>query len=285
VAVRLWTIWLDGAEIGAVEHGEGLVPLPVLGADVPDTVFGCVEAGLDAHLRGRIAARVDATDERVPLADAEPGPLYRRPRKLWGIGLNYRAHADDLGAPHPEDPASFMKGDHTIIGPGEAIVLPAQSRRVTAEAELGLVIGRTCRDVDDDDALQMLAGVCPVLDQTAEDILQRNPRFLTVSKNFPTFFSFGPALVTIDEVLDRFGTLAGIRVATVRNGEVHRANVVADMIFSPEHLIGFHSRVMPLFPGDVISSGTPGATVIEDGDIAECRIDGIGTLRNPVRRA
>jgi 2-keto-4-pentenoate hydratase/2-oxohepta-3-ene-1,7-dioic acid hydratase in catechol pathway len=281
--VRLWTIEIDRVEVGAVEVADALVPLPALGDDLPATVLGCVQAGLDTDLRTRIDARASASHERVAIAEARPRPLYRNPRKLWGIGLNYRAHADDLGAPHPDEPASFMKGDHTIIGPDDTILLPAESHRVTAEAELGLVIGQECRDVADTDALSVLAGVCPVLDQTAEDILQRNPRFLTVAKNFPTFFSFGPALVTIDEVLERFGTLGAIRVETVRNGRVHRGNVVEDMLFSPERLIGYHSHVMPLFPGDVISSGTPGAVVIEDGDLAECRIDGIGTLRNPVR--
>ena len=202
---------------------------------------------------------------------------------LWGIGLNYRAHADDLNATIPDEPASFIKADHTVIGPGESIVLPVQSSRVTAEAELGLIIGEEARDVSEDKALEHLVGVCPVLDQTAEDILQRNPRFLTRAKNFPTFFSFGPCLVTIDEVIERVGSLANLTVATVKNGAVHRAALVEGMVFSPEWLVSFHSQMMPLFPGDVISSGTPGAVVIEPGDRAECRIDAVGTLVNPVK--
>ncbi|MDQ3710099.1 MAG: fumarylacetoacetate hydrolase family protein, partial [Actinomycetota bacterium] len=209
-------------------------------------------------------------------------PPYRHPPKLWGIGLNYVDHADDLAAAHPTAPASFMKGDHTIIGPGEPIVLPVQSRRVTAEGELGIVIGRECRNVEEADALEYVAGVCCVLDQTAEDILQENPRFLTRAKNFPTFFAFGPHLVTMDEVLARFGSLADIVVGTYRNGELQRSNTVANMLYSPQMLISFHSKVMPLLPGDVISTGTPGAVVIADGDVAECRIPGIGSLVNPV---
>jgi 2-keto-4-pentenoate hydratase/2-oxohepta-3-ene-1,7-dioic acid hydratase in catechol pathway len=100
-------------------------------------------------------------------------------------------HASDLAERIPTEPASFMKGDHTIIGPGDPIPVPSQSNRTTAEAELGLVIGRECYQVEEDVALDYVAGVCPVLDQTAEDILERNPRFLTRSKNFPGFFSFG----------------------------------------------------------------------------------------------
>ncbi|WP_081416449.1 fumarylacetoacetate hydrolase family protein [Arthrobacter castelli] len=206
---------------------------------------------------------------------------YRHPRMIWGIGLNYAEHASDLTEGVPEEPASFIKADHTVIGPGEEIPLPEQSERTTTEAELGLVIGRYCRNVEPEDAVSYLAGVVPVLDQTAEDILQRNPRFLTRSKNFPGFFSFGPRIVPVDEVMQD-GSLADIEVSTVVNGEVHRHNTVSNMRYDPAYLISFHSKVMPLYPGDIISSGTPGAVHIRPGDVAECRIPGIGVLTNPV---
>ncbi|MFN0313571.1 MAG: fumarylacetoacetate hydrolase family protein, partial [Burkholderiales bacterium] len=208
------------------------------------------------------------------------GPLYRRPRKIWGIGLNYRDHASDLQAPFPSEPASFMKGDHTIIGPGDDIILPPESERVTAEAELGVIIGKTCRYVSEEQAAGFVAGYCLITDMTAEDILQKNPRFLTRAKNFDTFFSFGPELVTPDEVLD----VLQLRVGTYKNGAVHRENVVASMAFSPNYLVAFHSQVMTLYPGDIISTGTPGAVVIQHGDVAECRIEGLGRLKNPVRK-
>ncbi len=207
---------------------------------------------------------------------------YRSPRKIWGIGLNYRAHAGDLSENVPTEPASFMKGDHTIIGQDGQIVLPEQSERVTAEAELGIVIGRYCRDVSEEDALDYVWGVVPILDQTAEDILQRNPRFLTRSKNFPSFFSFGPEIVPLDEVLGDDGSLEDVVVKTVRNGEVWRENTVSQMTFSPAFLVSFHSKVMPLYPGDIISPGTPGAVVIRAGDVVESSIPGVGTLRNTV---
>jgi 2-keto-4-pentenoate hydratase/2-oxohepta-3-ene-1,7-dioic acid hydratase in catechol pathway len=89
-----------------------------------------------------------------------------------------------------------MKGDHTIIGPGDLIELPPESERVTAEAELGVIIGRECRFVREDEVPAYVAGYCLILDMTAEDILQRNPRFLTRAKNFDTFLSFGPELIT-----------------------------------------------------------------------------------------
>lgn len=210
---------------------------------------------------------------------------YRNPAKIWGIGLNYRAHASDMKSALPSEPASFIKANHTIIGPGDDIVLPPPdlAGRVTAEAELGLVIGRYCRNVSEEDALGYLWGVTPVLDQTAEDLVIRNPRFLTRSKNFPTFFSFGPVIVPVREVLETFGSLDGIEVRTVKNGTVAHADAVRSMTFSPARLISFHSRIMPLYPGDIISPGTPGAAPVSDGDVVCCEIPGIGTLRNPVR--
>jgi 2-keto-4-pentenoate hydratase/2-oxohepta-3-ene-1,7-dioic acid hydratase in catechol pathway len=173
-----------------------------------------------------------------------------------------------------------MKCDNTIIGPGDAIELPPQSERVTAEAEIGVIIGRCCRCVSETEAPGYIAGYCLILDMTAEDILQRNPRFLTRAKNFDTFFSFGPELITADEVPD----LLNVTVGTYRNGQLHRENVVANMAFPPFYLVSFHSHVATLYPGDIISTGTPGAVVIEPGDVAECRIDGLGVLTNPVRR-
>ena len=222
--------------------------------------------------------------ERTPYAvqppSAQYAPLYRHPRKIWGIGVNYKDHAADLSAVFPTEPASFMKGDHTIIGPGETIELPPESERVTAEAELGVIIGHECRAIREQDVPAYIAGYCLIIDMTAEDILQRNPRFLTRAKNFDTFFSFGPELITPDEVLD----VLRLRVGTWKNGELHRDNVVANMAFPPHYLVAFHSNVMTLYPGDIISTGTPGAVVIESGDVAECRIEGLGTLSNPARR-
>ena len=173
-----------------------------------------------------------------------------------------------------------MKNDNTIIGPGEAIELPPQSERVTAEAEIGVIIGRTCRAVSEHDAKSYLAGYCLIIDMTAEDILLKNPRFLTRSKNFDTFFSFGPELITTDEVPD----VLALTVGTYNNGKLHRENRVRNMAFQPDYLVSFHSHVATLYPGDIISTGTPGAVPIAAGDVTECRIAGLGTLSNPVIR-
>jgi 2-keto-4-pentenoate hydratase/2-oxohepta-3-ene-1,7-dioic acid hydratase in catechol pathway len=205
-------------------------------------------------------------------------PPYLDPPKIWGIGLNYREHADDLGAESLDEPASFMKPSTTVIGPGASIALPPQSNRVTAEAELGIIIGKLSKNINEVEAEDAVFGFVPILDMTAEDILRRNPRFLTRSKSFDTFFSFGPAILTPDEVTD----LPELAVSTVRNGEVVRSNKVKNMRFPPHQLISFHSHVMTLEPGDIISTGTPGAAVIKNGDRVECKIAGFPTLSNIV---
>lgn len=279
--MRLCSIKLDGEECAGVVTPAGIVPVAAINAQHgrawATDLMSLIQRGLSAAL---LEDALRTTGALAPQA-VDHAPLYRHPRKIWGIGLNYRDHAADLSAPFPTEPASFMKGDHTIIGPGEAIRLPLQSERVTAEAELGVIIGRTCRDVAEQEASSVIAGYCLIIDMTAEDILQRNPRFLTRSKNFDTFFSFGPELITPDEVPD----VTGLRVGTYRNGELHRENRVANMAFPPFQLVAFHSQVMTLYPGDIISTGTPGAVVIRDGDVAGCRIEGLGELSNPVRAA
>ena len=268
-------------ELAAVivpDRGVALVRdlVPELTGDVRDVIAaGALRRLADAASSAPASVFTDPESETF-------GPPYRHPRMLWGIGLNYVEHAADLTESVPDEPASFIKGDHTIIGPDEEIPIPSQSTRTTAEAELGVVIGRLCRNVEPEDALDYVAGVVPVLDQTAEDILERNPRFLTRSKNFPGFFSFGPQIVPLQEAVEAAGSLADVEVSTVVNGEVHRRNTVSHMRYDPAFLISFHSKVMPLHPGDIISTGTPGAVHIRPGDVAECRIPGVGVLRNPV---
>jgi 2-keto-4-pentenoate hydratase/2-oxohepta-3-ene-1,7-dioic acid hydratase in catechol pathway len=288
--LRLATVRLEGMETAAIVLDDGAVPLAKInksfGTGWSTDLFSLLERGHLEDIRrwlGELSAAglKEVSDEAVPFSRAPYAPLYRRPRKIWGIGLNYVEHAGDLDETAPSDePASFMRPDTSIIGPGGEIRLPEQSQRVTAEAELAVVIGREAKDISEEEAPSVVAGFTTVLDMTAEDILRRNPRYLTRAKSFDTFFSFGPELVTTDEV----GEVDGLEVSTVLNGEVRRRNTVSNMTFSPWWLVAFHSRVMRLLPGDVISTGTPGAVVIQEGDVAECRISGFKPLANPVVR-
>ncbi len=219
------------------------------------------------------------TGETIPLEQAEFGPLYRNPRKIFGIGLNYVDHAADLAEKAPSGiPASFFKPDTTIIGPDDTIKIPLQSDGTTAEAELGVIFGKECLDVEREDWLSVVAGFTTIIDMTAEDILRKNPRYLTVSKSFESFFSFGPQLVTKDEIQD----VMKLKVATIHNGKVHAENVVSNMTFPPDFLVSYHSKVMKMYPGDIISTGTPRAVHIRHGDRVACRIDGFALLECPV---
>ncbi len=279
--MNLASIRLDGRELPVVVHPvRGVVRVDALLPDPPADPMQVVASGRFPELCAAVEAAGD--EQFVPPASVQLAIPYRAPRKVWGIGLNYVEHASDLAEQVPDEPASFLKADHTLIGPDEPIPVPRQSVRTTAEAELGLVIGRECRDVSEEEALSYVFGVVTVLDQTAEDILERNPRFLTRAKNFPGFFAFGPEIVPMADVPGGADGLADLEVSTVVNGEVHRRNTVANMRYSPAFLVAFHSQVMPLYPGDVLSTGTPGAVHVRAGDIAECRIPGVGVLRNPV---
>lgn len=278
--MRLCTIITENGEEAAVVTAQGIVAVRAINAHLgkawATNLFEMLTQGLSSEILGD----AEATPAKLAPDAVRYGPLYRHPRKIIGIGLNYRDHAADLDAPFPTEPASFMKCDNTIIGPGDAIELPEQSERVTAEAEIGVVIGRMCHFIDERQAPDYIAGYCLIIDMTAEDILLKNPRFLTRAKNFDTFFSLGPELITVDEVPN----ILDVKVGTWKNDTLHRENTVSNMAFSPYHLVAFHSHVATLFPGDIISTGTPGAVVIEDGDVAQCDIDGLGVLSNPVRR-
>ena len=218
----------------------------------------------------------ETTAAPVPREGITFGPPLDTPGKLFGIGLNYADHAADLSEDPPDEPASFFKPGTAATGPGGPIRLPPteQSERVTAEAELAVVIGRTCRDVAVDDADDVIAGYTPVVDVTAEDVLQRNPRFLTRSKSYDTFLVLGPHIA----VPGPGASLDDIEVRTVVNDEVRARNVVANMHFSPRELVAYHSEVMTLKPGDVISTGTPGAHPIEPGDHVRAEVDRIGSV-------
>jgi len=213
------------------------------------------------------------------LTNIKVAPLYRHPSKIWGIGLNYRDHAADLDEKTPSFiPASFMKADTTIIGHGDQIRLPSMAEKTTGEAELGIIFGKHCRNVPQNEWIDVIAGFTCIIDMTAESILRKNPRYLTVSKNFDSFFSFGPVLITPEEIPDIFTT----KVATVINGKIHAENSINNMTFPPDFLVAFHSKVMTFLPGDIISTGTPRAVILKQGDIVECKITGFNALSNPV---
>lgn len=200
---------------------------------------------------------------------------------IWGAGLNYLGHSKDLGVDQPTSaPGSYLRPNSCLIDNSGTIELPQQSKRVTAEAELGLVIGVTCKNVARSEWRDVVVGVTAVLDLTAEDAIRENPRHIPWSKGFDTFCSIGPQLLTLDEFDD--DRLRSLTVSTVRNGEVIASAPVSGMRYDLGRLVEHFTAGRTFTPGTVICTGTPGAAVISPGDRIEAVVDGVGTLRHSV---
>jgi 2-keto-4-pentenoate hydratase/2-oxohepta-3-ene-1,7-dioic acid hydratase in catechol pathway len=198
-----------------------------------------------------------------------------QPSKIVCVGRNYAAHARELGNEVPKQPLLFFKPPSSLIGPGDAIVLPAASQQVEYEAEIGLVIGKRARKVGERDAMAHVRGFTCANDVSARD-LQKTDGQWGRAKGFDTFCAVGPVVA---EGLD-WGAL---EVIGRLNGDERQRGRTRDMVFSIPMLIEYISHIMTLEAGDLILTGTPeGVGRLTAGDIVEVEIPGIGVLRNPV---
>ena len=216
------------------------------------------------------------TDEPILLANARLlAPV--APSKIICIGRNYQDHAAEMGNPMPAEPLLFLKAPSAVIGNGESIILPPESSQVEHEGELGVVIGRTASHVgDDEDALSYVLGYTCVNDVTARDLQRKDVQF-TRAKSFDTFCPVGPFIETDIDPSD-------LQVTTRVNVELRQQGRTSSMAFSCAHLIRYVSRIMTLYPGDLISTGTPaGVSALRYGDVVEVEVEGIGVLRNEVQ--
>lgn len=200
-----------------------------------------------------------------------------RPSKIVAVGLNYRAHAEELGMPIPEEPLIFLKPSTAVIANKMKVFLPEMSKQVDYEGELAVVIGRKCSKVAPEEASDYILGYSCFNDITARDLQKIDIQF-TRAKSFDTFAPYGPWISTSVNPLD-------LKIATRVNGELRQNGSTSDIIFSPFELVSFISQIMTLLPGDVISTGTPpGVGRLNDGDRVEVEIEGIGTLINYVAK-
>jgi 2-keto-4-pentenoate hydratase/2-oxohepta-3-ene-1,7-dioic acid hydratase in catechol pathway len=209
------------------------------------------------------------------------------PRVIWGVGLNYRDHAEETGRPLPEAPTLFVKSPSSYIRPGEPIVVPRVVQQPDYEGELAVVIGARARDVREENALDIVAGVT-----IGHDVSSRDHQFTTGqwswSKSFDTFCPLGPDVVSLDEV----DLAHGLAIETRVSGEVLQSSNTSQLLFSVPYLIAWISQGTTLEPGDVILTGTPAGVGaartpprwLVDGDVVDITIEGIGTLSNPVVR-
>jgi len=198
------------------------------------------------------------------------------PTKIVCVGRNYAAHAAEMGGEPPKEPLIFLKPPSSIIGAEDAIVLTKYSQKVEHEGELGVVIGKTCAHLsDEEDPLKYVLGYTCVNDVTARDIQKSDVQFAR-AKGFDTFCPIGPHIETQLDPKD-------VLVETHVNGARRQSGSTTLMIFSVVYLIRWISRMMTLLPGDIIATGTPsGVGPLVGGDKVEVSVAGIGVLRNPV---
>ena len=203
--------------------------------------------------------------------------MQKRPSKIICVGRNYAAHAKELGNEVPDRPLLFLKPPSSIIADGETILLPKDSQQVEHEAEFGIVIGRTARNVSEADAMYPIAGYVPLNDVTARDLQKADVQF-TRGKGFDTFCPIGEmiAAAAVD--------WRSIEVVCRVNNEERQRGSASQMVFGVPTLIAYISRIMTLEPGDVIATGTPaGVGPLRDNDVVEVELVGLGLVHNPVR--
>lgn len=199
-----------------------------------------------------------------------------QPSKIICLGRNYREHAKEMKAEPTTEPLLFMKPSTAVIGPGEEIIWPNDiCFRLDYEAELAVVIGKKCKDVIKEEALDYIFGYTCANDVTARD-LQPIDRQWTRAKSFDSFCPLGPAIV-------RGIDCNNCAISSRLNGVIRQCSNTSQLIFDVPYIISFVSRVMTLLPGDVICTGTPsGVGPMQDGDLIEVEIENIGILRNVV---
>jgi 2,4-didehydro-3-deoxy-L-rhamnonate hydrolase len=250
----------------------------VLGADP-------MEVLARPDLLAEISAALDDSSVTGSLADVTLGPPVPRPQKVFGVGLNYLAHAAEGGREAPDSPLVFTKFPSCLVGPTADVEI--RSDGCDYEGELVVVIGRGGRDITIADAWSHVVGLT-----VGQDISDRPAQFAAtpphfdLGKSFDTFGPIGPVLVSTDELPDR----DALRIVCAINGEVRQDGNTADMIFDVPMLVSFLSSITTLVTGDIIFTGTPegvGAAqgkFLADGDVITTTIDGIGTMSNRVVR-
>ncbi len=239
--------------------------------------FGIIDDDELVVLKGDpMFAGYEPTGERVELIDVKLlAPVIPR-SKVVAVGKNYREHAAEMQSVAPDAPLLFLKPNTSVVGPGDAIVLPPQSSHVEHEGELAIVIGRIAKNVSAADASEYIFGYTVANDVTARD-LQKSDGQWARAKGFDTFCPLGPVIETELE-------FAGATIQTRVNGELRQSGLLTDMVHGIDAIVEYASSVWTLLPGDVILTGTPaGVGPLRDGDSVEVEVSGLGVLVNPVR--
>jgi len=237
--------------------------------------YGIWEDDLIREISGSIYGDFEVSSLKHKFSEVRLLPP-AEPTKIICVPLNFRSHIEELGDKIPEFPSHFIKPLTTIISPEDPILYPRVAKRVDYEGELGVVIKNRIKDVSIEEALNHVLGYTCFNDIT-ERTLTRVQGQLTRAKGFDTFAPFGPCIST---GLDP----ANLTVRTFLNKKMVQEGWTGELVFPVPFLIHYLSQCMTLFPGDIISTGTPGGIgPMNPGDVVEVTIEGIGTLRNPVK--
>jgi len=263
----------DGTRAGRLD-GETieLLPFPDVGALLTQTDWGAVVE----QNRG----------EEIAAADADLAPVVPTPNKIICLGLNYRAHIEEMGRDLPTHPTLFAKYAVSLIGARDLIVLPPESQAVDWEVELAFVIGARARRVKRDDAASVVAGFTVLNDISMRDWQMRTLQFLQ-GKTFEKSTPVGPAVVTLDELPG--GIEADLPISCEVDGEQMQKARTSDLLFPPAELVEYISTIMTLEPGDIVATGTPNGVgagrnppvFLKPGQTVRTTIEGVGELVNP----
>ena len=237
--------------------------------------YGVLREDILYPVKGSVYGDFSVESAGIPLGEVDLLPP-AEPTKIVAIGSNYKDHAQEMGKLLPEEPLLFIKPSSAVIGPNGVIRYPEMSKRVDYEGELALVIKKETRLLDEDaDTAGHILGLTCFNDVTARDLQVKDGQF-TRAKGFDTFAAFGPCVVTH---LDP----SRLEIKTFLNGKLKQSSNTCQLIFPIPFLVRFISQIMTLYPGDMITTGTPaGIGPMEPGDRVDIQIEGIGTLSNTV---
>ncbi len=277
--MKLASFTIDGEPgYGLVDGGAVHAASPRFRSRFPD-LRSVIAAGATAQLAGDVGAAAATTDRvryRPPLPDA---------RRILCIGVNYRPHIREMGREVPDYPVVFTRFASSLVGHGESIIRPRESRQFDFEGELAVVIGRAARRVPRERAFDCVAGYSCFMDGSIRDFQKHTGQF-TPGKNFDCSGAMGPCIVTADEIDEP----ARLELTTRVNGQVMQRARLADLVFDIPALIAYCSTFTRLEPGDVIATGTPGGVGaarrppvwLQPGDVVEVDVPGVGCLRSQV---
>lgn len=271
-----------------VKVEEGIIDLPALleatsTKNIPNNMMEVIADPEAVTKLEKLLEASDVTNYLMKESELTWGPAVNAPKKIICVGLNYKKHADETKSPYPKIPILFNKFENALSGHLNEVVVPKQTQRLDHEVELGIVMGKTAKDVSEEEALDYVFGYCTSNDLSARDVQKHGVQWMT-GKTFDGFAPVGPYLVTKDEIANP----NQLRLTTTVNGKVNQDSNTSDMIFNCEELIAYISAHMTLRAGDIIMTGTPEGVILglpkeervylQAGDKVTVEVEQLGAL-------